>query len=115
MLHELLVMDNNRVDMSKVPGVRAEMKEIVMSTTQDAFFEENVHANFGELGENIKNYVETYQAQTKNTAKIDSIEEMQRFVDEYPEFRKMSGNVSKHVAVVHELSRLVEQGGLLEA
>ena len=52
------------------------------------------------------------QRQTKNTAKIESIEEMQRFVDEYPEFRRMSGNVSKHVAVVHELSRIVETNGL---
>lgn len=115
MLHELLVVENNRIDMSKVPGIRPEMKEIVMSTVQDPFFEENVLANFGDLGVSIKNYVEQYQQQTKNTARIESIEEMQRFVDEYPEFRRMSGNVSKHVAVVHELSRLVEQGGLLEA
>lgn len=115
MLHELLTMDNNRIDMSKVPGVRPELKEIVMSTTQDQFFEENILANFGDLGVSIKKYVEEYQKSTKNTAKIESIEEMQRFVDEYPEFRRMSGNVSKHVAVVHELSRLVESNGLLEA
>merc|ERR1719386_443041 len=85
-----------------------------MSTVQDPFFEENVLANFGDLGMSIKAYVEQYQQQTKNTAKIESIEEMQRFVDEYPEFRRLSGNVSKHVAVVHELSRLVECGNLLE-
>jgi len=115
MLHELLTMDNNRIDMSNVPGIRAELKEIVMSTTQDPFFEDNVMANFGDLGVSIKKYVEDYQQQTKNTAKIESIEEMQRFVDEYPEFRKMSGNVSKHVSVVHELSRVVEAHGLLEA
>eukprot|EP00927_Polykrikos_kofoidii_P047542 TRINITY_DN41758_c0_g1_i1.p1 TRINITY_DN41758_c0_g1~~TRINITY_DN41758_c0_g1_i1.p1 ORF type:complete len:587 (+),score=116.63 TRINITY_DN41758_c0_g1_i1:107-1762(+) len=115
MLHEVLSMENNRIDMTKVPGVRPELREIVMSTTQDPFFEENVVANFGELGMSIKKYVEDYQKQTKNTAKIESIEEMQRFVDEYPEFRRMSGNVSKHVAVVHELSRIVEANGLLEA
>merc|ERR1719160_719219 len=114
MLHELLVVENNRIDMSKVPGIRPEMKEIVMSTVQDPFFEENLLANFGDLGQSIKSYVENYQQQTKNTAQIESIEEMQRFVDEYPEFRKLSGNVSKHVAVVHELSRLVECGNLLE-
>jgi hypothetical protein len=115
MLHELLSIDNNRIDMSKVPGIREELKEIVMSTTQDQFFEDNLLANFGDLGVSIKTYVEEYQQQTKNTAKIESIEEMQRFVDEYPEFRRMSGNVSKHVAVVHELSRLVETNGLLKA
>lgn len=39
---------------------------------------------------------------------------MQKFVDSYPEFRKLSGNVSKHVAVVHELSRIVQACGLLD-
>ncbi|XP_055388398.1 vacuolar protein sorting-associated protein 45-like [Condylostylus longicornis] len=39
---------------------------------------------------------------------------MRRFVDQYPEFRKLSGNVSKHVALVHEISRLVEMNALLD-
>jgi len=100
--------------MSKVPNIRPELEMIVMSTTQDQFYEENVLANFGDLGVSIKKYVEDYQKKTKTTAKIESIEEMQKFVDQYPEFRKLSGNVSKHVAVVHELSRLVDANGLLE-
>jgi hypothetical protein len=39
---------------------------------------------------------------------------MKRFVEEYPEFRKLGGNVSKHVALVGELSRLVSRDKLLE-
>ena len=39
---------------------------------------------------------------------------MKRFIEEYPEFRKLGGNVSKHVAIVGELSRLVERDKLLE-
>lgn len=39
---------------------------------------------------------------------------MKRFVEEYPEFRKLGGNVSKHVAVVGELSRIVARDRLLE-
>jgi hypothetical protein len=39
---------------------------------------------------------------------------MKQFVEEYPEFRKLGGNVSKHVALVGELSRLVERDKLLE-
>lgn len=38
---------------------------------------------------------------------------MKRFVEEYPEFRKLGGNVSKHVAIVGELSRLVGRDKLL--
>ncbi len=39
---------------------------------------------------------------------------MKRFIEEYPEFRKLGGNVSKHVALVGELSRLVDKRRLLE-
>ena len=39
---------------------------------------------------------------------------MKRFVEEYPEFQKLGGNVSKHVALVGELSRLVERDSLME-
>src|ERR1700742_2973265 len=49
-----------------------------------------------------------------NPSTITSISDMKRFVEEYPEFRKLGGNVSKHVALVGELSRLVGRDKLLE-
>lgn len=115
MIHELLTIDSNRIDMSKVPDIRPDLKEIVMSITQDSFFEENALSNFGDVGKATIKYLEEYQEKTKNTANVESIQEMQRFVDQYPEFRKMTGNVSKHVTVVHELSRLVDINGLFHA
>jgi len=39
---------------------------------------------------------------------------LRSFIDEYPEFRKLGSNVSKHVALVGELSRLVNERGLLQ-
>lgn len=45
---------------------------------------------------------------------MNSIGDMKKFVEEYPEFRKLGGNVSKHVALVGELSRLVEKYKLLD-
>jgi len=115
MIHELLVMDNNRIDMSKVPEIRPDLKEIVMSCTQDKFFDEHALSNFGDVGKATMKYLNEYQEATKNTANVDSIQEMQNFVDKYPEFRKMTGNVSKHVTVVHELSRIVDANGLFHA
>lgn len=35
-------------------------------------------------------------------------------MENYPQFKKMSGTVSKHVTVVGELSRLVAERNLLE-
>lgn len=39
---------------------------------------------------------------------------LQAFVENYPQFKKMSGTVSKHVTVVGELSRLVSERQLME-
>lgn len=60
--------------------------------------------------------MQSYQARSlaQNPATINSITDMKRFVEEYPEFRKLGGNVSKHVALVGELSRLVGKEKLLE-
>jgi vacuolar protein sorting-associated protein 45 len=114
MVHHLLGISNGRVDLSNVPDIRSELKEIVLSQDQDPFFKKNMYLNFGDLGGNIKDYVEQYQSKTKNNANIESISDMKRFIEEYPEFRKLSGNVSKHVTLVSELSRRVGAENLLE-
>ena len=114
MVHELLGIQNGRVDLSDVPDVRPELKEVVLSQDQDPFFKKNMYLNFGDLGGNIKDYVEQYQSKTKNSSNIESIADMKRFIEEYPEFRKLSGNVSKHVTLVGELSRRVGAENLLE-
>ncbi|KAI1213398.1 Sec1-like protein [Annulohypoxylon truncatum] len=114
MVHQLLGIHNGRVNLDDVPEVRPELKEIVLSQDQDPFFKKNMYLNFGDLGGNIKDYVEQYQSKTKNNANIESITDMKRFIEEYPEFRKLSGNVSKHVTLVSELSRRVGAENLLE-
>lgn len=38
---------------------------------------------------------------------------MAKFVDNYPEYRKMQGNVSKHVTMVTEMSKIVEERKLM--
>lgn len=114
MVHHLLGIHNGRVDLSSVPDIRPELKEIVLSQDQDPFFKKNMYLNFGDLGGVIKEYVEQYQSKTKNNTNIESISDMKRFIEEYPEFRKLSGNVSKHVTLVSELSRRVGSENLLE-
>ncbi|UQC78060.1 Sec1 family protein [Colletotrichum lupini] len=114
MVHHLLGITNGRVDLSDVPDIRPELKEIVLSQDQDPFFKKNMYLNFGDLGGNIKDYVEQYQSKTQNSSNIESISDMKRFIEEYPEFRKLSGNVSKHVTLVSELSRRVGAENLLE-
>lgn len=87
-----------------------------MTTSTDPFFQAHHLATFGDLGTALKSYVQSYQARSlaQQPSSINSISDMKQFVEEYPEFRKLGGNVSKHVALVGELSRLVERDKLLE-
>ncbi|KAI0087916.1 Sec1-like protein [Irpex rosettiformis] len=116
MVHELLGIQNGRVDLSLVPDIRPELKEITLTPSTDPFFQAHHLATFGDLGTSLKSYVQSYQSHSlaNSPSSINSIGDMKRFVEEYPEFRKLGGNVSKHVALVGELSRLVERDKLLE-
>ncbi|OJA17194.1 hypothetical protein AZE42_00175 [Rhizopogon vesiculosus] len=116
MVHELLGIHNGRVNLSTVPDIRPELSEITLTTSTDPFFQAHYLATFGDLGTSLRNYVQSYQSRSlaQSPSSINSIIDMKRFVEEYPEFRKLGGNVSKHVALVGELSRLVERDRLLD-
>ncbi|KAH3732984.1 vacuolar protein sorting-associated protein 45 [Pelomyxa schiedti] len=113
MVNEIIGIHNNRVDMAHVPGIRDDLREIVLSPDQDQFYRDSMFLNFGDLGAAVKELVETYRDKSKGNQNIQSLEDIKRFVENYPEFRKMSGNVSKHVAVMSELSRQIELRQLL--
>ncbi|KAJ1940129.1 vacuolar protein sorting-associated protein 45 [Kickxella alabastrina] len=114
LLNDLIGITNGRVDLSYVPDIRPEVKEVMLSLDQDTFFKQSQYLNFGDLGVSIKEFVDTYQAKTQSRHQIESISDMKRFVEAYPEFRKLSGNVTKHVTLVGELSRIVNERHLLE-
>ncbi|XP_067831929.1 vacuolar protein sorting-associated protein 45 isoform X2 [Heptranchias perlo] len=115
MVHELLGINNNRIDLSRVPGISKDLKEVVLSAENDEFYTNNMYLNFGEIGTNIKNLMEDFQKKKpKGQQKLESISDMKAFVENYPQFKKMSGTVSKHVTVVGELSRLVSEHHLME-
>ena len=73
-----------------------------------------MYLNFGDLGQNAKEYVEQFASKTQTSHQMDSIADMKRFIEDYPEFRKLSGNVTKHVTLVGELSRRVGEENLLD-
>ncbi|ERL86007.1 hypothetical protein D910_03421 [Dendroctonus ponderosae] len=114
MVHELLTINNNRVNLSNIPGVSKELSEVVLSAEQDAFYAKNIFMNYGEIGQNIKQLMDQFQAKAKSHQKIESIADMKSFVESYPQFKKLSGNVTKHVTVVGELSSMVNKYHLLD-
>lgn len=111
MVHDQLTIRNGRVTL---PNEREDLRDIVLTADADPFFSQNMFLNFGDLGGVVKSYVESYQARTDSNKKMDTIGDMKKFIEQYPEFRKLSGNVSKHVALMSELSRVVSERKLLE-
>ncbi|TDH71966.1 hypothetical protein CCR75_005716 [Bremia lactucae] len=114
MVHELLGLHENRVNLRDAPNVRKDMTELVLSTISDTFFARHVHANFGDLGMAVKELVDKYQSQTQTHENIQSIDDMQRFLENYPAFRSQSVTVSKHVTLMGELARRVEVNNLMD-
>lgn len=110
MLHELFGIRGNRVRLSASAN---ESQELVISSTSDEFYAKNMYSNYGDLGLAINELVDDFQAISKFNKQLDSIEDMQRFVENFPEFRQQSGNVSKHVTLMSEMSKLISENSLL--
>lgn len=116
MVHELLGLNNNRVVLKGSPNVTKDLEEVVLSAQQDEFFGRHKYSNFGELGEAIQKLLKDYQQQTQthNISKLNTIEDMQNFMEKFPELRTQSHVVSKHVAIMGELARLVDVCSLMD-
>jgi vacuolar protein sorting-associated protein 45 len=118
MVHELLGLNNNRVILRGVPNVSKDLEEVVLSSApgHDAFFRTHRNSNFGELGEAIQKLLQEYQARSKEhqVSNLKTVEDMQHFMEKYPELRSESHTVSKHVAIMGELARLVEVCSLMD-
>ena len=114
MVHELIGISNNRVDLRGRPGVPKDMDQVVLSPEQDPFFAQNMYANYGDLAEAVKTMMDEFQKRTNSSKSIASIADMQAFVESYPEFRKLSGDVTKHVTLLGEINRLVDAHALME-
>ncbi|VDM60135.1 unnamed protein product [Angiostrongylus costaricensis] len=106
MVHELITINNNRVS--------AAGQNMVLSELHDEFYAKNVSSNFGEIGQNIKLLMNEFQQKSQIHKNLDSIADMKSFVEEYPQFKKISGTVSKHVTLVGELSKIIANQNLLE-
>ncbi|KAM3361094.1 vacuolar protein sorting-associated protein 45 isoform X1 [Capsicum galapagoense] len=113
MVHELIGIEDNKVNLKNVAKLPKDQQEVVLSSEQDAFFKANMYENFGDIGMNIKKMVDDFQQVAKSNQNIQTIEDMAKFVDNYPEYRKMQGNVSKHVTLVTEMSKIVEERKLM--
>ena len=94
---------NNTVDLSG-RNVPDEMRKMTLSADTDEFYKLNMYANFGQLGQTVQSLVKDYQEMKNKKGNLDSLNDLKDFIADYPEFKKMSGTVDKHVTLMTELS-----------
>ncbi|KAL3241125.1 Vps45p [Nakaseomyces bracarensis] len=114
MINEYIGLRRNVVDLSNIPDIDKDLEHVTLSSMQDKFFYETMYMNFGELGDKVKNYVDTYKMKSQSNSKINTIEDIKNFIEKYPEFRKLSGNVSKHMTIVGELDKQLKSHKIWE-
>lgn len=116
MVHELVGMENNRVVLGK--ATKDSAGEVVLNAEQDEFFKTHRFTNYGDLAEAVQRLLREYQQthnllSTKGTDSAEvSIEDMQRFVEKYPEFKARQGNVTKHLGVLDKINGIVQSRDL---
>ena len=57
MIHELLGLNANKVDLKHISHLADEMKEVVVSCDEDEFFQQIMFSNFGDVANAIHNLV----------------------------------------------------------
>ena len=80
MIHELLGISNNTVNLEGRQDVPKEMEKMTLSADLDEFYRLNMYVNFGEIGSTIQNLVKSFQEKVKNQQKLDSINDIKDFV-----------------------------------
>lgn len=120
MVHEVFTIENNRVDLSKIPGVQPELMDVVMSTThEDQFFEEHCLSTFptvmDAVNEAVHKQAEDYKRQQDLDSKLETAQAIASIIHQYPQLKQQQGNLSKHRQIIAHLKKHTEDTGLQES
>jgi len=86
---------------------------IVLSQT-DEFFAKNMFKDYGLLAQNTKKMLDDYKQKFAENKNLATVDDMTRFVENLPEFKKLANNALKHASVVGEITKAIEARNLLE-
>lgn len=80
MIHELIGMDLNKIEPGKIKAQK-EQKDEDITFNSDAFYLQNLYSNYGEVATNVKNMMDKFLEKAKSQRKLETIEEMQNFLE----------------------------------
>ncbi|ODV62372.1 Vps45p [Ascoidea rubescens DSM 1968] len=122
MIMELVGIHNNIVNLSSISSSKSnEINQFTLNVESDNFFKDSVYLNFADLSDKIRDYVNLYKQKSQqndinknfNNSKnsgnmnIDSITSIKKFLENFPEFKKLSSNVNKHISITSELDKKI--------
>ena len=113
MIHELIGMDLNKIEPGKIKAQK-EQKDEDITFNSDAFYLQNLYSNYGEVATNVKNMMDKFLEKAKSQRKLETIEEMQNFLEHYPEMKTETANVSKHVNIITTINQLVAKDDIFD-
>lgn len=124
-LHEFIGISNNKVDLNlqlealnepeNLEITEEQQKNIyALSFDTDTFYRANMHTNFGEFADNLKDFIQKIAfQQKKNMGNIQDFQDMQNVIQKMPEFKHESANMVKHVNLSSTVSKQIEERKIL--
>lgn len=110
MIHELIGISKNIVDLKE------SKEQILLSELQDKFYKESIYLNYGDLTDKFQRYVEDYKKQTKQSSisnlKTQNLAELKKVLTRFPEFKKLSNNILKHLNLISNLDKEISAQNL---
>jgi len=64
-----------------------------------------MYSNYGEVAEEVHNLVQKFLKNKQSQAQFKSIEDMQRVIENFPEFKKGERNTTKHFNLLEEINK----------
>lgn len=107
MIHELIGIHHNVTTL--------ESGEQLPLSNLDTFFVESMYLNYGDLTDKFQQYVDTYKRQTKQSAldlKTQDLGELKKLLTRFPEFKKLSANILKHLNIISEIDKQISAQNL---
>lgn len=110
MIHELIGINRNVVDL------KDSKEQLTLSETLDVFFQDSMYLNYGDLTDKFQKYVDEYKKQTKQSSienlKTQDLSELKKILTKFPEFKKLSNNILKHLNIISEIDKQISAQNL---
>jgi hypothetical protein len=116
MVHELIGIRANIVDLTDSPTAKEGSKKLVLSSEEDHFFKENMFLRWDDVSSNLQTWWRELKSKYPDSGKRtpSSLTEMKSRLEEQPEFRRSTDNYEKHSTLLNELNRIQREGQLMD-